>query len=114
MLLVLVHSDNLTPICCHFWKMETFRKIYEVEDIFLETRTTESDRSAQKFGPNSRVFSDRMSDFLDVGSRRLANGGQRIDGRYTLGQHRVGREFRQFGRPEADGQDAISPVIEAK
>ena len=77
--------------------METIRKIYEIENIFLETRATESDRSAQKFGPNSRVFSDRMSDFLDVGSRRLANGGQRIDGRYTLGQHRVGREFRQFG-----------------
>ena len=95
--MILVQGDNLMPICRHFWEMETLRKIYEVENIFLETRATESDRSAQKFGSNSRVLSDRMSDFLNVGSRRLANGGQRIDGRYTLGQHRVGCEFRQFG-----------------
>ena len=84
-LLVLIHSDNLTPIFRHFWEMETFRKIYEIKNIFLETRATESNRSAQKFGPNSCVLSDRVSDFVNVGSRRLANGGQRVDGRYTLG-----------------------------
>lgn len=90
-LLMLVHGDNLAPICRNFRKVETFRKINEIENIFLETGATESDRSAQKFRPNSRVFSDGVSDFLDVGSGRLANGGKRIDGRYTLGQHRVGR-----------------------
>lgn len=91
MLLVLIQGDNLTPVCRHFGKVKTFGEINQIENIFLETRTAESDRSAQKFGPNSRVFSDRVSHFLDIGSCRLANGGQRIDGRYTLRQHRIGR-----------------------
>lgn len=88
--------------------MQGLAEVDEVEDVLLEARATEADGCAQEFGADARVVADSVGDLVDVGTRRLADGGERVDRRDTLGKHRVGRELRQLRRPEADGQDALS------
>jgi hypothetical protein len=85
MLLVFVQGDDLTPISCHFGKVETLGKVNEVENVLLEAGPPKADRGPQKLGPNTRVLADRVGDFLDIGTRRLAYGGQRVDRRDALG-----------------------------
>ena len=72
--LVFVKSDDLAPICGHFRKVKTLRKVNEVEDVFLEARATKPDRGPQKFGPHARVTADSVRDFLDVSACRFAYG----------------------------------------
>lgn len=110
-LLVFVHGDHLAPISRHFGKVETLGKVDEVEDVLLETRPAKPDRRPQKLGPNASILAHSIRDLLNVGPRRLTNGRERVNGRNSLCQHCVGGQFRQLRRPEANGQDAISPAF---
>ena len=90
--------------------MQALGKVDEVEDVLLEARPAKPDRRAQKLGPDASVLADSIRDLLNVRPRCLTDGGERVDGRNPLCQHRVGGQFRQLRRPEANGQDAISPA----
>ncbi len=94
--------------------MKTLGKVNEVKDVLLEAGPAKADRCAQKLGPNAGVLADGVGDFLNVGSRRLANGRERVDGRNALRQHGIGGQFRQLRRPEANGQDTIGPACFAR
>jgi hypothetical protein len=108
--LVLVQLDDLAPIRSHFGKVKTLGKVNEVKDVLLEARATKADRCPQKFGPNPRIPANSVGNFLNVGPRRFADSRERVDGRDTLGQHRIGGQFGQFRGPEANSQDAVSPA----
>ena len=87
--------------------MATFAQVYQVEDILLETRPSETDTGAKELGAESRVVANGVGDFVDVGAGGLADGGEGVDGGNSLGEHGVGREFGELGGPETDGEDAI-------
>lgn len=109
-LLIFVQGDDLTPIRGHFGKVKALRKVNEVEDVLLEARAAKAHRGAQKLGPKTSILADSVGDFLNVGAGRLTDGRESIDRRDTLRQHRIGGQFRQLRRPEADSQDALGPV----
>ena len=89
--------------------MERLREVHQVEDILLETRTTEADGRAQEFGANTGIVPDSVRDFIDVGTCRLTDRGECVYRGYTLSEHGVRREFRQLGGPKTNGQDALTP-----
>ena len=74
----------------------------------LETRTSETDGSLQELGSDTRVLSDGVSDLVNVGTSGFTDGGKHVDGRDTLGQHGVGSQLGEFGRPKTDSQDPLS------
>lgn len=70
--LVLVHLDHLTPVSSNLGEMQTLAQVHQVQDVLLEARATEADRGLQEFGANPRVLSNRIGDFIDVGTGRFA------------------------------------------
>jgi hypothetical protein len=48
-----------------------------------------------------------VGDLVDAGTGGLADGRQGVDRRDTLGEHGVGGELGELGRPEADGEDTV-------
>jgi len=105
---VLVHLDNSSPVLGDLGQVKGLGKVDQVEDILLETRSTETllirtaqlglsamtyDRGLQELGTHSRVLSDGESDFVNVGSGSLTDGGQGVDGRDSLSQHGIGSEL---------------------
>jgi len=87
--------------------MAALAQIYQVEDILLETRPSETDAGTEELGAETRVVADGVGDFVDVGAGGLADGREGVDGGDSLGEHGVGSEFGEFGGPEADGEDTI-------
>lgn len=79
-LLVLVHFYDLSPVCGDLGQVQALAQVNQVEDILLEARTTETDRRPQELGSNSRVESNSVRHFVDVGTRRLADSRERVDG----------------------------------
>lgn len=65
------------------------------------------DRCLEELGSHSRVLSDGESDLVNVGSGSLTDGRESVDGRNSLGQHGVGSELGELGRPETDSQDPV-------
>jgi hypothetical protein len=65
------------------------------------------DRCLEELGSHSRVLSDGKSDLVNVGSGRLTDGRKGVDGRDSLGQHGVGSELGELGRPKTDSQDPV-------
>lgn len=110
-LLVLVHLHNLPPVRCNLRQVQALAEVDKVQNILLEARTTEADRRPQELGSNSRVETNSMCDFVDVGASRLTNGRKRIDGGDTLCKHGVRRELGQLRRPKADIQNALLPEL---
>lgn len=106
-LLVLIHLYDLPPVRSDLGKVQAFGKIDQVEDILLEARSTETDGSFQEFRAHSTVLANGEGDLVDVGASRFADGRECIDGRDTLGEHGVGGEFGEFGRPQTDGEDPL-------
>jgi hypothetical protein len=92
-LLILIHFDNLPPVCGDLGKMETLREINQVKDILLEAASTETNRCFQEFGTNTGIVTDSIRNFIDVGTSGFANSGKGVDGRDTLCKHSVGGEF---------------------
>lgn len=102
--------------------MQRLGKVHQVEDVLLEARSTESlvvrdcpsriarrthNRRLQELGADSRVLADSVSDLVNGSTGGLADGGQGVDGRDSLGEHSVGSELGELGRPEADGEDSL-------
>ena len=75
--------------------------------VLLETRTSETDGSLQELGSDTRVLSDGVGDLVDVGTGGLTDGTEHVDGRDTLGEHGVGGQLGELGRPKSDGQDPL-------
>ena len=75
-------------------------EIGKIEDILLETRTTETNGAFQKLGTDSGIGANGSGHFVDVGPRSFAKCGDCIDARYPLGKESIGRQLGQFGRPE--------------
>lgn len=96
-LLVLVHVNNLAPVSGNLGQVQAFAEVDKVENILLETRSTETDRGAQKLVAYTAVVADGVGDLVDVGTGSLADGGEGVDGGDTLGEHGVGGELGQFG-----------------
>jgi hypothetical protein len=71
------------------------------------------DRCLEELGSHSRVLSDGESDLVNVGSGSLTDGRKGVDGRDSLGQHGVGSELGELGRPKTNSQDPLlgDPVV---
>lgn len=93
--------------------MERLGQVDQVEDILLETRSTETDRGLQELVTHSGVLSDGKGDLVNGSTSSLANGREGVDGRDSLSQHGVGGKLGKLGRPETDGQDSLfgNPVL---
>lgn len=87
--------------------MERLGEVDQVEDILLETRTTETDRRLEELGADTSILADGVSDLVDGGTSSLANSGQGVDRRDTLGKHGVGSKLGKLRRPETDGKDSL-------
>lgn len=105
---VLVHLDNLAPVLSDLGKTHGLGKVDEVENILLEAAATETDTSHQELVTNTGVNTDSLGDLIDISTGLLADGGDGVDGRNTLGQHRVGNELGKLGRPDVGGQDTLA------
>ena len=75
-------------------------EIGKIEDILLETGTTETNGAFQKLGTNSGIGANGSGHFVDVCPRSFAKSGDCIDARYPLGKESIGRQLGQFGRPK--------------
>ena len=96
------------PVFRDFRKVEGIAEVNEVEDVLLETGTAEADGGFEEFRTDPRIHADCAGDFIDVGTRCLAKGGDGVDRRDSLGEEGVGDEFGQLGRPEIGGEDALA------
>ena len=106
-LLVLVQLNNLAPVRGNLWQVQALAEVYQVKDILLEARTTETNRGTQEFGADTRVIADSVCDLVNVGTSSLTDGRERVDRRDTLGEHGVRGQLRQLRRPEAYSENAL-------
>jgi hypothetical protein len=95
-LLILVHIHDLSPVRGNFWQMQALAKIYKVKNIFLEARTTKADGGTKEFVPNTRIVTDSVCNFIDVGTSGLADGRESVDGGDTLGEHCIGGQLGEL------------------
>src|SRR5690554_2243148 len=107
-LLVVVHFDDLLPVVGDFGEAVTAGNVHEVEDVFLETAAAEAYGGFQELGADAAVLAYGAGNFIYVGAALFAEGGDGVDGRYTLGQEGIGGEFGEFGRPNVGGDDALT------
>ena len=66
-------------------------QVHQIEDVFLEAGTAETDRGFEELWSDSGIGTDRFGYLIDIGSGRFAQRGDRIDGGNSLGQECVGR-----------------------
>ena len=95
-LLIFVHFHNLPPVCSDLRQVQTLAKVYKVEDVLLEARSTEPNRRAKEFRTDTGVESNSVGDFIDVCTSGFADGREGVDGGDTLREHSVGSELGQF------------------
>ena len=88
-LLVLVHLYHLPPIGSDLGQVQTLAQVHQVQDILLETRTTETDGGLQESRADARIVADSVCDFFYVCTSGFTNSGEGIDGRDTLSEHGV-------------------------
>lgn len=100
---VLVHLDDLAPVLGDLRKTHGLGEVDEVENILLEAAATETDTGHQELVANTGVHTDGLGDLIDISTGLLADGGDGVDRRNTLGQHRVGNELGKLGRPDVGG-----------
>lgn len=92
-LLVLVHLHYLPPVGSHLWKMTALTQVYQIKDILLEARASETDAGFEELGPNTRVVADRVGDLIDIRACGFADGREGVDRRDALGKHGVCCQF---------------------
>src|SRR5690554_3867430 len=107
-LLVVVHFDDLLPVVGDFGEAVAAGDVHQVEDVFLKTTAAEAYGGFQELGADAAVLTNGAGNFIYVGTALFAKGGDGVDGRYALGQKRVGGEFGEFGRPYIGGDDALA------
>ena len=78
--LVVVHPDDLFPVCRDFGETKVFAQVNQVEDIFLKTGAAEPDRCFQEFRTDTGIGSYGFSDLINIGPGDFAEGGDRVDG----------------------------------
>ena len=59
--------------------MQALAQIHQVQDVLLETRSTETDGGLQEPRSDTRIVTNSMSNFVDVGSGGFTDGGEGID-----------------------------------
>jgi len=116
------HLNNRSPVLGNLGQVQRLGQVDQVEDVLLETGTTESlpvstpsphdpclthNRCLQELGANSRVLADGVSDLVNGGTGSLADGRQSVDRRDTLGEHGVGGELGELRGPQADSKDSV-------
>lgn len=90
--------------------MQALAEVHKVQDVLLETGTSEANAGLQEFGANAGIEADRVSYLVNVGTSGFADGRKRVDGRDSLREHGVGGQFRQFGRPKTDSKDTLLTI----
>jgi hypothetical protein len=105
---VLVHLNNLSPVLGNLGETHGLGKVDKVKNILLEATATETDTSHQELVTNTRVNTNGAGNLVNISTSLLANGGDGVDGRDTLSQHRVGNELGKLRRPNVGGQNALA------
>mmetsp|Transcript_7920 Transcript_7920/g.17017 ORF Transcript_7920/g.17017 Transcript_7920/m.17017 type:complete len:371 (+) Transcript_7920:434-1546(+) len=108
LLLKVVHLNNLAPVIRTGLQSVGFAQVDEIQNIFLEARSSESHRGLQKALSDAGVHANRPANFGHVGTRNLAQGRNGVDRRHALRQKGVGDQFGQLGRPQVGGQDIVA------
>ena len=54
-------------------------EIDQIQNIFLETRSAETDAGTQEFRTDTRIHTDRMGNFGDIRSGTFAKRGNAVD-----------------------------------
>lgn len=134
-LLIVVNINYCLPIHGWFGEMELFTNVDQVEDVFLETRATKSNRSHQEFGANSwisacwrgtlcllikswtewkirkghllRFLTYSFGNFTDIRSSCLTNWTDSIDAWNPLGKKSICDKLAQLWAPGIHGQDVF-------
>ena len=73
-LLVLVHFNNLAPVCCHLGKVQAVAQVHKIENVLLETTAAEANRSAQEPGTNAGILPNSKRNLVNVGPSGFADG----------------------------------------
>jgi len=94
--LVVVHLDDLFPVFRNFGEAVVLAEVDKIEDIFLETGSTEADGGFQEFGSNAGICSDSAGHFIDIRFGGLTECRDGVDGGDSLGKKGVGGEFGKF------------------
>mmetsp|Transcript_18080 Transcript_18080/g.33015 ORF Transcript_18080/g.33015 Transcript_18080/m.33015 type:complete len:264 (-) Transcript_18080:732-1523(-) len=90
LLLVVVDVDDLIPVVGDVLQTKRFAHVAEVQDVLLETGSTESDGRVEEFRSNTAVRADGARNLLDVRTGSLAERGDGVHGANALGQKSVG------------------------
>ena len=106
--LVVVHDDDLLPVPRHFRQPEVVAQVDQVQDVFLETGSAETDGGFQELGTYTRVGANGVGDFFYIRAGGFAQGRDGINAADALGEEGVGRELRQLRRPYIRGDDALA------
>mmetsp|Transcript_17313 Transcript_17313/g.31981 ORF Transcript_17313/g.31981 Transcript_17313/m.31981 type:complete len:321 (-) Transcript_17313:629-1591(-) len=108
LLLKVVHGDDLTPVLGTSMQSVRFTQVDEIENVFLEARSSKSDRRLQEALSDAVVHADGSADFGNVGTGCFAERRNGVDGRNTLRQESICNQFGQLGRPQVGGQDLFT------
>mmetsp|Transcript_2494 Transcript_2494/g.5441 ORF Transcript_2494/g.5441 Transcript_2494/m.5441 type:complete len:309 (+) Transcript_2494:1053-1979(+) len=95
------------PVLGHLGKAKGAAEVHQVEDVLLEARPAKADGRLEKLGADARVDPDGVGDLGDIGTRHLAESGDRVDGRDPLGEEGVGCELGKLSTPEVGREDAL-------
>ena len=74
LLLILVHVHNLSPICGNLRQVQALAQVHQVEDMFLEARTTEANGGMKEFVADTGIVTDSVGYLVDVGTSGPTNG----------------------------------------
>mmetsp|Transcript_11433 Transcript_11433/g.21942 ORF Transcript_11433/g.21942 Transcript_11433/m.21942 type:complete len:368 (-) Transcript_11433:36-1139(-) len=106
-LLVVVDLDNLVPVLSDLLEAEALAEVHEVQDILLEARSAETDRSVEEPLANPLVLADGVANFLDISAGGFAKLGDGVDGGDTLGKESVSNKLGELRGPEVGGDDPV-------
>ena len=107
-LLPVVDLDDALPVGGHLGKTEVLAEVGEVENVLLEAGAAVADGCLEELGTDAGVLANGAGYLVDIGSGRLAECGDGVDGGDALGKEGIGHELGKLGGPEIGGEDLLT------
>ena len=87
---------------------ESSAEINKIENVLLKAGSAKAHRSLKELRSDAGVGADRTRDLVNVGARRFAKRGNRVDRGNALRKKRIGDELGKLGGPKIRRQDALA------
>jgi len=107
LLLVVVDLHDILPVMGDLFQTVISAEVDEVQNVLLETGSSEADACVQEFGADAGVHADGARNLDDIRLGLLAKRGDGVDRRYSLGEEGVGNQLGEFTAPDAGGDDPL-------